>query len=135
MSVRNEVEESYDYRTANAHLSLHWCMTKSYSVYIVTNPAKTVLYIGMTNDLASRLIEHYLNKGKEKTFAGRYFCYNLVYFEDYQTPLAAIAREKELKDWNRNKKEELINSMNPEWKFLNDELIEWPPAKDVGPRY
>ena len=110
-------------------------MAGNYFVYILTNPNKTVLYTGITNDLESRLIEHYYNKGVEKTFAGRYFCYNLLYYERHNTPFAAIEREKEIKDWNRKKKEELINSFNPELEFLNSEIMNWPPEKGTGPRY
>jgi putative endonuclease len=109
-------------------------MGSNYFVYIITNPNRTVLYTGMTNDLESRLIEHYLNRGRDRTFAGRYFCFNLIYYERHSSPTAAIEREKEIKDWNRSKKEALINTVNPEWKFLNGELMEWPPAKGVGPR-
>lgn len=110
-------------------------MSGNFFVYIVTNSKRTVLYTGMTNDLESRVIEHYLERGREKTFAGRYFCYNLVYYEKHHTPQHAIDREKEIKDWNRKKKEELIYSINPEWKFLNSEIMEWPPHKTVGKRY
>ena len=55
-----------------------------YFVYIVTNHEKTVLYIGVTNNLDSRLAEHYFNKGIPKTFAGKFYCYNLIYFEEFQ---------------------------------------------------
>jgi len=70
-----------------------------YFVYIVTNHEKTVLYIGISNNLEQRLTEHYFNKGKPKTFAGRFFCYNLIYYEEFQYVNDAIAREKELKGW------------------------------------
>ncbi|KAA9327219.1 GIY-YIG nuclease family protein [Hymenobacter busanensis] len=89
-----------------------------YYVYITTNPAKSVLYIGVTNNLTSRLAQHYENRGQPATFAGRYFCYNLVYFEVHQSSMTAIAREKELKGWTRAKKELLIDSLNPEREFL-----------------
>ena len=110
-------------------------MLGNFFVYIVTNPGRTVLYTGMTNDLEARVIEHYRERGRQKTFAGRYFCYNLIYYERHHTPGSAIDREKEIKDWNRKKKEDLINSFNPEWKFLNEEIMKWPPDKDVGKRY
>ncbi|GAA4012807.1 hypothetical protein GCM10022408_26990 [Hymenobacter fastidiosus] len=87
-------------------------------MYITTNPAKAVLYIGITNSLADRMAQHYANRGTAQTFAGRYFCYNLVYFEEYTDSKAAIAREKELKGWTRAKKEALIATDNPEWTFL-----------------
>lgn len=94
----------------------------NYYVYITINPEKTVLYIGITNNIVRRLSEHYENRGKSETFAGKYYCYNLVYWEWYQYVNQAISREKELKKWRRQKKEELINSFNPEWKFLNSEI-------------
>jgi len=88
----------------------------------------------MTNDLELRLIEHYLNRGDKETFAGRYYCYNLVFYERHLSAEAAIEREKEIKDWNRKKKEELVNSFNPDWKFLNGEIMEWPPHPDITSR-
>ncbi|SDX67760.1 GIY-YIG nuclease family protein [Hymenobacter psychrophilus] len=89
-----------------------------YYVYVTTNPAKRVLYIGITNDLANRMSQHYANRGSAQTFAGKYFCYNLLYFEEHQDSKAAIAREKELKGWTRAKKQALIATDNPEWIFL-----------------
>ena len=97
-------------------------------VYILTNPERKVLYTGVTNNLAARLKEHYDNRGKEKTFAGRYYCYNLVYFEVHQYILNAIRQEKWIKYLSRSEKESLIAQHNPEWKFLNREVCgEWPP--------
>lgn len=94
----------------------------NYFVYILTNHVKTVLYVGVTNDLPKRLSEHFENRGKEETFAGRYHCYNLVYYERFQFIDHAILREKEIKKWNREKKDKLISSINPGWNFLNDEV-------------
>lgn len=95
----------------------------NYFVYIVTNKAKRVLYIGMTNNLAKRLSEHELNaNGPKSTFAGRYNCYYLLYWERFQFVQDAYSREKELKGWRREKKNNLISSFNPEWKFLNDTI-------------
>mgnify|MGYP001139549374 CR=1 FL=1 len=91
----------------------------NYFIYIITNVSKTVLYIGVTNDIERRLNEHFENRGKAKTFAGRYHCYNLLYYEAYHSILDAIAREKELKKWSRKKKNELINTTNPKWRILN----------------
>ena len=93
-----------------------------YYVYIVTNPKKTVLYIGVTNSLSRRLVEHYENRGKQETYAGKYHCYNLIYFEEFKYVNDAIAREKQLKKWNRKKKEWLVNMKNPDWVFLNDQF-------------
>lgn len=102
-------------------------------VYILTNPAKTTLYIGVTNNLAARLKEHWENQGNPDTFAGKYFCYNLIYYEVNPSITAAIAREKELKKWNRNKKETLIKNRNPDWLFLNREICgDWPPPANCN---
>ncbi len=91
-------------------------------MYIVTNPDKSVLYVGVTNDLRRRLHEHRENKGKPSSFAGKYHCYNLIYFEHFFHIDHAIEREKEIKKWRREKKNQLINSQNPEWRFLVDEV-------------
>jgi putative endonuclease len=96
-----------------------------YYVYIVTNPTKTVLYVGVTNNLPRRLEEHFANRGNPETFAGKYFCYNLIYWEHHQYVLNAIAREKEIKRWNRKKKEALVASLNPDWTFLNNEVCDF----------
>jgi len=105
----------------------------SYYIYITTNPNRKVLYIGVTNNLARRLVEHYANRGQPKTFAGKYYAYNLVYCEHFKYVNEAIAREKELKKWNRGRKEALIASKNPEWKFYNELYCkEWPPKNIWG---
>ena len=91
----------------------------NYFVYITTNPNKTTLYTGVTNDLFTRMKQHYENRGNPKSFAGRYFCYKLIYFERYNDIKMAIEREKEVKDLNRSKKEDLINSFNPKWEFYD----------------
>jgi putative endonuclease len=96
----------------------------NFYVYIITNPNKSVLYIGVTNDLARRLYEHKENKGNKSTFAGKYYCYNLLYYEHFTHINYAIEREKEIKKWRREKKESLIATLNPEWRFLNEEVSE-----------
>ena len=98
---------------------------KTMYVYILTNPRKTVLYVGVTNDLYRRLHEHYNNRGKKATFAGRYHCYKLLYYELLPTPSAAISREKEIKGWRRSKKEALIKSENPNMAFIPWESVWW----------
>lgn len=97
-------------------------MHHNYFAYITTNKKKTVLYVGMTNDLYTRLVQHKENAGKRQTFAGRYHCYYLVYWERHGQVEHAIEREKEIKGWRREKKEKLISEFNPEWRFLNDEI-------------
>ena len=96
----------------------------NYYIYITTNHAKTVLYIGVTNDIAVRLRQHKEKKGTLKSFAGKYYCYNLVYFEHFSNIEHAIEREKEIKKWRREKKDALIASTNPDWIFLNDQVGE-----------
>ena len=91
----------------------------NYFVYITTNPKKTVLYIGVTNDLRTRMQQHFESRGGKDHFASKYYCYNLVYWERFQYVNHAIDREKELKKWRRAKKEQLICDFNPNWDFLN----------------
>ena len=101
-----------------------------YTVYILTNFTKTVLYIGVTNSLEQRLIEHYLEKDNSlsNAFTSAYKVVYLVYYEDYNYVNDAIAREKEIKKWRREKKDKLIDTTNPKRDFLNKELLgEWPP--------
>ncbi len=103
-----------------------------YYVYITTNPERTVLYVGVTNNLAQRLKEHWANRGQPETFAGKYYCYNLIYYEYHTYILNAIAREKEIKGWSRKKKLDLISTMNPGWTFLNPSICGgWPPDEVI----
>jgi len=95
----------------------------NYFIYILTNKSKKVLYIGVTNDVKRRIYEHELDASNNKeTFAGKYNCIYLIYWERFTYIDKAIAREKQLKGWNRSKKEKLINELNPEWRFLNNEI-------------
>ena len=95
----------------------------NYFVYIITNKYKTVLYTGVTNNLKQRLYEHEQDsKTNKKSFAGKYNCYYLIYFELFEYINHAIDREKQIKGWCRKKKEELISGFNPQWKFLNSEV-------------
>ena len=78
---------------------------QNYFIYILTNKIKTVLYTGVTNNLKRRLFEHKEDaKGQKKTFAGKYNCYYLVYYERFQLIEHAIKREKEIKVGNEIKK-------------------------------
>ncbi|NOR17839.1 GIY-YIG nuclease family protein [candidate division WOR-3 bacterium] len=95
-------------------------MSKQYYIYIMTNKRKTVLYTGVTNDLKKRVYEH-----KVKLVAGFTKKYNtdrLLYYEIFDDIYNAIAREKQIKAGSRQKKINLINSMNPAWKDLYDDL-------------
>jgi putative endonuclease len=100
-------------------------------VYITTNPNQDALYVGFTNNLEQRVIEHFLERGKKETHAGKYYCYNLIFFEEYKYVNAAIAREKEIKKWRREKKELLISATNPKWENLNKQIFgQWPLAEE-----
>ena len=90
----------------------------NYFIYILTNKVKTVVYIGVTNDLERRIYEHQMNIGNKYKFTSKYNCIYLVYFERFTNINQAIARETELKKWRREKKNNLINSTNPSWSFF-----------------
>ncbi len=92
----------------------------NYFIYIVTNKNKTVLYIGVTNDLQRRVYEH--EHELIPGFTKKYNCHYLIYYEHFQDINDAIEREKVLKKWRREKKENLIREFNPNWKFLNDDI-------------
>lgn len=84
-----------------------------YYTYIVSNYSRTTFYTGMTNNLRRRIQQHKANRGRFKTFAGRYYCHHLVYYETFETPMEAIRREKAIKGMNRKEKIALIKSVNP----------------------
>lgn len=91
--------------------------------YILTNKNKTVLYVGATNNLKRRVREH--KEGKyPSAFTKRYNCDDLVYFEEFNNVNEAFERERQLKAGNRKRKEDLINSSNPEWKDLSEYLFD-----------
>ncbi|MGH7656668.1 MAG: GIY-YIG nuclease family protein [Gemmatimonadales bacterium] len=88
-------------------------------VYILANRWNTVLYVGVTTDLARRLAQH--RSAFHHGFTARYHVTRLVYFEEHKSIRTAIAREKQLKGGSRRRKEELIASMNPAWRDLSEE--------------
>ncbi len=95
-------------------------MEKVYYIYILTNTYNQVLYTGVTNDLKRRVYEH-----REKLVKGFTYRYNvdkLVYYEMGTDAYEAITREKQIKAGSRQKKIDLINAFNSEWKDLYDEL-------------
>ncbi|MBO6830462.1 GIY-YIG nuclease family protein [Allomuricauda sp.] len=99
-------------------------MLNLYYVYIVTNKSKSTLYIGVTNNIQNRLAQHHFDsQNAKKSFAGKYNCYLLVYYEGFTSIENAIKREKELKKWRREKKERLISSFNPSWEVLNNQIV------------
>jgi len=90
-------------------------------VYTTTNKLDSVLYIGVTNDLTRRVREH--QSDETPGFTAHYRCHKLVYWEHYSQVEDAIAREKQLKGWSRKKKVALIESMNPRWVDLSEEIF------------
>ena len=84
-----------------------------YNVYIITNHNNTVLYIGVTNNLERRVYEH--KNELIEGFTQKYHLHKLVYNEQYNDVNDAIRREKQLKRWRREKKDNLIKSVNPNW--------------------
>jgi putative endonuclease len=90
-----------------------------YWVYILASRSGT-LYIGFTNSLDRRTLEH--KSGEWEGFASKYHCNRLVYYECYDDVHKAIAREKQLKGWRREKKIALIESRNPRWVDLAEKL-------------
>ena len=93
-----------------------------YYVYILTNNKGNVLYTGVTNDLIKRIYEHkqHFDKG---SFTARYNVEKLVYYEETTDVLSAIEREKQIKGWNRKRKNKLVESKNPNWNELYDRLL------------
>jgi putative endonuclease len=93
---------------------------KKYYVYIVASSSGT-LYIGVTNSLLRRIHEH--KNGLIEGFSKKYSCHKLIYYEISGDVNSAIGREKQLKGWRREKKENLIKKFNPHWKDLYDEMF------------
>ncbi len=91
-----------------------------YFIYFMISNNRSALYIGVTNNIQRRIFEH-----KQHAIDGytkKYNCVNLVYFEETSSIEDAIAREKQLKKWGRNKKNALVESMNPNWVDLS---LDW----------
>lgn len=99
-------------------------MRRGGAVYIMTNKNNTTLYTGVTSNLKIRTIKH-KNNFYPDSFSARYNLHKLVFYEGFHLIDEAIAREKQIKAGSRKKKETLINSINPEWKDLYPEVVEW----------
>jgi putative endonuclease len=93
---------------------------RQYCIYIMTNTHHTVLYTGVTNSLQRRVVEHQAGKSR---FTKKYNLTKLVYFECGDDVEAAILREKQIKAGSRQKKLDLIESLNPQWKDLFEEYF------------
>lgn len=95
-------------------------MSKSPAVYLLTNKPQGVLYIGVTSQLVQRVWQH--KNHQVCGFTARYNLHTLVYFELLDDMYAAITREKQLKNWKRAWKVELIEQTNPEWRDLWEDI-------------
>ena len=98
-------------------------MGKEYYVYILTNKTNSVLYVGVTSNLQKRLYEH--TNELVEGFSKKYKTHKIVYYEITTDVQSAIAREKQLKGWTRIKKDNLIKTINPEWKDLSDIVFQY----------
>ena len=88
----------------------------TFYVYILTNKYNNVMYVGVTNNLTRRLYEH--KNELIDGFTKRYHVHKLVYYESTGDPVSAIAREKEIKGWTRDKMNTLVESKNPNWEEI-----------------
>ena len=86
----------------------------------MSNTRRTVLYIGVTSDLESRVYQN--EHGELGGFTSRYNCTDLIYYEIFNHIESAIAREKAMKKWNRAWKERLVREINPKMERLNEEI-------------
>ena len=94
----------------------------NYYVYIMTNSFGNVIYTGITNDLVRRVYEH-KNHFDKSSFTSRYNLKKLVYYESTSNVHSAIEREKQIKGWNRKRKDKLIESKNPQWIDLYESIL------------
>jgi putative endonuclease len=95
---------------------------KTFYVYMMTNRSRVVLYTGVTKSLERRTWHH--RSGNPKSFTKTYKVDRLVYYERFNDARSAIQREKEIKGWRREKKNELVRALNPKWKDLGQELFD-----------
>ena len=101
-----------------------------YYVYFLTNKTNEVLYVGVTNNLERRLYEH--RQGNADAFSKKYRTFKLVYFEIFSDPATAISREKQIKRWRRNKKDNLVKLQNPDWLDVSEEWYRPDPSASLG---
>lgn len=91
-----------------------------YFVYILANSSRSVIYAGVTRNLLKRVRQH--RTGPGSAFVKRYWVHNLVWYEVHESPVSAIAREKQIKSGSRARKIALIESMNSMWRDLSEEI-------------
>lgn len=116
--------EVLDKRKVMFHILALWCPLKNYCVHILASKSR-VLYIGVTNNLERRLFEH--RQKLVPGFTAKYSVKRLVYYELFENIRDAIAREKQIEAWRREKKIALIERANPEWRELSEA---WQNGRD-----
>ena len=94
----------------------------NYYVYILSNITNTTIYVGVTNDLVRRMYEH-RRKIDPTSFTARYDIHKLVYYEYTNNSYSAISREKQIKGWNRARKNKLVETKNPQWEDLYHSIL------------
>ena len=99
-------------------------MEKGGCIYFMTNKNNEVLYVGVTSDLKVRIYQH-KTKEFQNSFTAKYNCNKLVFYEAFSSIEEAIAREKNIKNWKREWKNKLIESTNPNWDDLSEEVEDW----------
>ena len=109
-------------RRSNPGLSVYTVMTKNWYIYIIANQKNGTLYVWVTSNLLKRIREHKNNI--TEGFTSKYSTKLLVYYEDCGSIESAILREKQLKWWSRKRKIDLIESINPSWRDLYDDICE-----------
>lgn len=92
-------------------------------IYFMTNSTNTTLYVGVTSQLYIRIRQHKESFYPE-SFTSKYKCFKFVYYEGFPNIVEAIAREKSIKDWKREWKNELIQSKNPKWEDITELIID-----------
>ena len=105
---------------ANAQESLKQNGMDKYYIYIMSNTSNSTIYVGVTNNLERRVLEH--RTPDTKSFTIRYHCHKLVYYEEYSSIDEAISREKQIKSWSRSRKDKMIDLMNPDRKDLMPQI-------------
>ena len=94
----------------------------TYYVYILSNITNTTIYTGVTNDLIRRVYEH-KHHADPKSFTSQYDVHKLVYYEETSDIYAALEREKQIKGWNRARKNKLVTTKNPKWLDLYESIL------------
>jgi putative endonuclease len=89
----------------------------NYYIYILSNSTNTAIYVGVTNNLLRRMYEH-IHEMDPNSYTAKYHIHKLVYFEYTTDVRSAIEREKQIKGWNRARKNKLVNTRNPNWEDL-----------------